>query len=180
MQVAFYGGDITTIIQEDIPYARPTMFVSVPRLFNRIYDILKMKFDSEKGPRGELIRKAIATKLKNLHTVGTVTHALYDRLIFDNVKMMLGGRVRLMGTGSAPIAQEVMDLTKIAFCCPVSQGYGMTETSFSACGTDNWDINNANHVGCTNPALKLRLKDVPEMGYYSTNDPPTGEICLKG
>ena len=46
MQIAFYGGDITTIIQEDIPYARPTMFVSVPRLFNRIYDILKMKFDS--------------------------------------------------------------------------------------------------------------------------------------
>jgi len=63
-----------------------------------------MRFDSEKGPRGELIKKAIEAKMKNLHTVGTVTHALYDRLIFDKVKMMLGGRVRMMGTGSAPIA----------------------------------------------------------------------------
>jgi len=56
----------------------------------------------------------------------------------------------------------------------------MTETCATALGTDNWDVNNANHVGGTNPALKLRLKDVPEMNYYSTNDPPTGEICLKG
>ena len=78
-----------------------------------------MKFDSETGPRGELLRKAIATKLKNLRETGTVTHYMYDKMIFDNVKMILGGRVRMMGTGSAPIAQEVMDLTRIAFACPV-------------------------------------------------------------
>jgi len=78
-----------------------------------------MKFDSEKGARGELLRKAIATKLKNLHETGTVTHFMYDKMIFDNVKMMLGGRVRMMSTGSAPIAQEVMDLMRISFACPV-------------------------------------------------------------
>jgi len=66
MQFAFFSGDIAAIITEDIPYARPTFFVSVPRLFNRIYDILKMKFDADKTPRGDFVRMAIATKMKNL------------------------------------------------------------------------------------------------------------------
>ena len=78
-----------------------------------------MNFDAIKGPRGEFVKKAIAKKIENLHLSGTVTHFMYDKLIFDNVRKMLGGRVRMMGTGSAPIAQEVMDLTKIVFCCPV-------------------------------------------------------------
>jgi len=42
------------------------------------------------------------------------------------------------------------------------------------------DIDNANHVGGQYPGLKVRLKDVPEMGYFTHHDPPTGEICFKG
>ena len=42
------------------------------------------------------------------------------------------------------------------------------------------DVDCANHVGAPYPNLKLRLKDVPEMGYFSHHDPPTGEICFKG
>ena len=93
-------------------------------------------------------------------------------MVFDKVRQMLGGRIRVMGTGSAPILDEVMNLTKIVFCCPVVQGYGMSEAGAAITQTYSYDINCANHVGCTNPNLKLKLRDVPDMNYFSTNDPP--------
>ena len=37
-----------------------------------------MKFDAETGPKGDFLRKAIATKIKNLHETGSVTHYMYD------------------------------------------------------------------------------------------------------
>lgn len=43
--------------------------------------------------------------------------------------MILGGRVRLMITGSAPISGDVLDFLKICFSAPICEGYGMTETS---------------------------------------------------
>lgn len=38
----------------------------------------------------------------------------------------------------------------------------------------------ASHVGCSAANVKIRLKDIPEMGYMSSNWPPTGEICIWG
>jgi long-chain acyl-CoA synthetase len=55
-----------------------------------------------------LIDKAIATKLNNLETTGVTTHAIYDRLVFNKFREILGGRVRVMITGSAPISKEVL------------------------------------------------------------------------
>ena len=40
------------------------------------------------------------------------------------------------------------------------------------------DFGFVNHVGCTIANLKLKLKDVPDMNYFHTNNPPQGEICL--
>ena len=50
-----------------------------------------------------LIDQAINTKLHNVRTTGQCTHYLYDKLIFDKVKEKFGGRIKCMGTGSAPM-----------------------------------------------------------------------------
>ena len=49
------------------------------------------------------------------------------------MKALLGGKVRLMVTGSAPISGEVLDFLKICFCADILEGYGMTETSAASC-----------------------------------------------
>lgn len=48
---------------------------------------------------------------------------MYDRMIFNKFREAVGGNVRQMLTGSAPISKEVANFLKIAFCCPISEGY---------------------------------------------------------
>ena len=76
-----------------------------------------------------LIKKALASKMSKIKSGGGFTHCLWDKLVFGKVKQMLGGRVRMMITGSAPISGDVLDFLKVCFCCEISEGYGMTETS---------------------------------------------------
>ena len=53
---------------------------------------------------------------------------LFDKVVFSKVKAALGGRVKLIVTGGAPLARHVEDFLKVTMCCPVVQGYGLTET----------------------------------------------------
>ncbi len=52
----------------------------------------------------------------------------FDKLVFSKIKLRLGGRVKLIVTGGAPLARHVEDFLKVTMCCPVVQGYGLTET----------------------------------------------------
>ena len=92
---------------------------------------------------------------------------------------MLGGRVRLMISRSAPISSDVIDFLKICFSAYICEGYGMTETSAGSCITYP-DDPETGIVGGPLQNVKLRLRDIPEMGYLSTNDPPKGEVCFWG
>jgi len=133
-------------IVEDLAVCRPTMFPTVPRLFNKIYAKIKDQFSEKNFVLRTLIERGLAAKIQNLHDSGTTTHALYDRLVFNKVKAILGGRVRIMVTGSAPIAQDVLDFLKVCFCCPITEGYGMTESGGGSCITYP-DDTHSGHVG---------------------------------
>ena len=85
-----------------------------------------------------------------------------------------------MVTGSAPIDPSVIEYLKIVFCCPILEGYGLTESAAASCVVD-FDDNLVGHVGGPVECLKIRLKDLPEMSYLSSDKPyPRGEICMKG
>lgn len=57
---------------------------------------------------------------------------LADAWVFNKVKAGLGGRVRLVCSGAAPLAGHVEEFLKVAMCAPVCQGYGLTETCGSS------------------------------------------------
>jgi len=115
MSYGFYSGDVLKLM-DDIANLRPTIFVAVPRIYNRIYDKIKGKMDQATGFKGWLANTALNAKLDNLKKTGSFSMACWDCLVFNKVKALLGGNVRIMLTGSAPIAAEVLDLLKVCFC----------------------------------------------------------------
>lgn len=127
VKIGFFGGDVLKL-KEDCAILQPTLFPSVPRLYNRIYGTLTDKFGDATGCKKKLVDSAVSTKLANYENGKGVTHCFYDKLVFSKVKSILGGKIRVMLTGSAPIDGKVLKFLKICFCAPIVEGYGMTET----------------------------------------------------
>lgn len=117
-----------TKLLDDMQELKPTVFPSVPRLLNRIHDKITQGVTAAGGLKKLLFDQAYAAK-KDYLAQGYFTHAFWDRLVFDKLKMVLGGRVRYILSGLAPLSKEVKEFMAIAFCCPVLEGYGLTETA---------------------------------------------------
>jgi long-chain acyl-CoA synthetase len=182
-QIGFYQGDVLKI-KEDLLELRPTLFVSVPRLYTKLYDTIQGRLSEATGLKKKLANMAIKSKMNNLQKTGSVKSCLWDKIVFNKMKAALGGRVRICVTGSAPISKEVMNFLKIAFCCPIIEGYGQTETTAASCCTLPNDPETG-HVGGVLPSSFLKLVDVPDMDYLHTDKKdgetyPRGEICFKG
>ena len=84
-----------------------------------------------------------------------------------------------MITGSAPISPEVLTFFKLALSIHIYEVYGQTETTGPATLTHPMD-HISGHVGGPLPSIKLRLKDLPDLGYMSTDNPPRGEVEFYG
>ena len=67
------------------------MFPSVPRLYNKIYGVLKGAIDGAGGCKTWLATKAIDAKMFYLRQNATYTHGCYDKLVFEKIKARLGG-----------------------------------------------------------------------------------------
>ncbi|CAI0551283.1 unnamed protein product [Linum tenue] len=176
--VGFYQGDSLKLM-DDLAALRPTIFCSVPRLYNRIYDGITAAVKTSGALKEKLFNAAFNSKKQAIMS-GRTPSPMWDRLVFNKIKAKLGGRVRLMGSGASPLSPDVMDFLRVCFGCQVLEGYGMTETSCIISIMDEGD-NLSGHVGSPNPACEVKLVDVPEMNYTSEDQPfPRGEICVRG
>lgn len=138
--IGFYHGN-TLELMDDIAVLRPTIFVSVPRLFSKVYDKVLAGVKEKGGIKQALFNWAYSTKVKNLRENGELKHWIWDRYVFQPIRERLGGRVRAMLSGSAPIAPEVIEFLRVCFSCEVYEGYGQTETSAGTCLVSNYDFN---------------------------------------
>lgn len=166
---------------EDCAVLQPTIFPSVPRLYNKIYAKIKSGLDAATGCKGWLVNRAMTSKSYYLTETPTANYnsGCYDGLIFNKIKKILGGNVRLMVTASAPISKEVLELMKICFCAPVLEAYGLSET----CGPVTVTLAEDPNSGIIGGPIKhcaIKLKDLPEMEYRISDEPyPRGEICVR-
>ncbi|KAL7751852.1 medium-chain fatty acid-CoA ligase faa2 [Sorochytrium milnesiophthora] len=178
-QIAFYRGDVNQLV-EDIQVVKPTIFVSVPRLFNRIHAKLLEGTVLAPGVRGMLFRRAVNDKMQRLTSGQGVHHLFWDNLLFNKVRQVLGGRVRMMVTGSAPLSKDTLQFLRLAFACDVLEGYGSTESTAGATIQLPGDTS-AGNIGPPMPQCEVKLVDVPDMSYLATDQPyPRGEICIRG
>ncbi|WRT65995.1 uncharacterized protein IL334_002946 [Kwoniella shivajii] len=177
--IAFTTGDVTKLL-EDAQIIQPKFMAGVPRVFNRIHAAVKTQMDAG-GLKGALLKKAVDAKLHNWRTTGSVTHPLYDALVFRKIRALLGGQLVYMCSGAAPLTSDVHEMLKICFGCEVVQGYGMTETIGTCTKGIGQDVRAVGTVGYIQPCNDVKLVEVAEMGYTSNDKPnPRGEICLKG
>jgi long-chain acyl-CoA synthetase len=103
---------------------------------------------------------------------------LIDKIVFKKIKENTGGRLKYAVSGGAPISEATQKF--LSSCvCPVLQGYGMTETTAVSCLLlpDHFALNT---VGAPSPCVDIKLVDVPEMKYLTTNAKPQGEIWIRG
>jgi long-chain acyl-CoA synthetase len=126
--IVYFSGDVQKL-KDDLAIVKPTVFLSVPRLFSRFYEVLKQKFSELQGFTKTALEYALSTKLENLKKNGSYTHRVYDRIFFAKTKEALGGRCRLMVSGSAPLLPEVQNFLKVVLCAPLVEGYGQTEST---------------------------------------------------
>lgn len=179
-RIGYYSGDVLKIT-DDLAILKPTILLSVPRLLTRFYDKIKAFIASQSPLKARFINKAIKIKLAQTSSNPVFTHTFYDSLIFNKIRNLLGGRVKLITTGSAAISPEILNFLKICFCCQIIEGYGQTENGGVIC-TCYYNENEVGLVGGPVGCVSLKLVDVPEMNYFTghSDKPCCGEICYRG
>lgn len=179
--IGFWRGDVKLLI-EDIGELKPTIFCAVPRVLDRIYSGLQQKISAGGFLKRNLFNLAYSYKLSNMK--GGKTHLeaspLCDKIVFSKVKQGLGGRVRIMLSGAAPLAPHVEAYLKVVTGSHVLQGYGLTETCAGSFVSLPNEMGMLGTVGPPVPNLDTRLESVPEMNYDALSSKPQGEVCIRG
>lgn len=155
--VGFFANDVRKLTT-DAQALRPTLFAGVPRVYTRIESEVMATINQQ-----PMIKR------------GAVKIVAKLRKRLDRVKSILGGRVRIMVSGAAPLPDHTLRFLQVYFGCTVVQGYGMTENMGCACVTINGIMGPA-------PCTELKLIDAPEINYvvHSHDGKVCGEICLRG
>ena len=144
-------------VGEAVLQVRPTVFPSVPRVFEKVYAAVVARFDEATGIKRRLIDWAlpIGREVSRLQSEGkpvpqalAARHRLADRLVFSKVRERLGGRLRLPISGGAPLAKEIAEFFD-AIGIRILEGYGLTECTTAS----NFNRPDRYRFGTVGPAL---------------------------
>ncbi len=143
---------------------RPTIMVSVPRLFERSYIKIISRIQHEGGAKkrlfdwavrvGRQVREA-AWRGERPGAFARGQYAVAKARIFSKVLEKLGGRLRFTISGGAPLAREVAEFFDI-IGVQILQGYGLTETS-PVIAVNTLDANRLGSVGKVVPGVEVRI-----------------------
>jgi long-chain acyl-CoA synthetase len=164
-----YARSLDTLT-DDFKILRPTIVVSVPRIYEKIYNRVMDAHGLKKAILGWAVDVAdrVATeRLAGREPGGLLAlqYALADRLVFRKVKAAVGGRLRFFVSGGGPLAP---DLNRFFYSIGMTilEGYGLTETS-PVTHVNTVEDFRIGYVGKPVPATEVRIGE-------------DGEILIRG
>ena len=159
---------------ENLPKIRPTLMCGAPRIFEKVYNRAVTTAQESGGAKLKIFnwavgvgKKVVAERQAGREPAGVLKlqYALADRLVFTKLRDRLGGRIRAMVSGSAPLAKDIAEFFHAAGL-QVLEGYGLTESSAGS---------------FVNPEGKARLGTVGRsLGDLQCKIDADGEVLLKG
>ncbi len=165
-----HTADVKNLVT-DLGSFRPSFVVSVPRVFEKVYNTAKQKAHSEGKGKIFDASEAVAVRFSQARDAGgagvvlRAKHLLFDKLVYAKLRAALGGRCTAAVSGGAPLGERLAHFFRGAGI-PVLEGYGLTETSAAAC------VNTEKHY-------KIGTVGMPVAGT-SVRIAEDGEILLSG
>jgi long-chain acyl-CoA synthetase len=161
-------------IARDIASVRPTVLTGVPRVYEKMHARVLEKGNAAPGFKASLFRWAVGVGLARARARGqgrtpspaiALQAKLADRLVFSKIREGVGGRLRYLVSGSAPLPVSVAEFF-YGVGLPIIEGYGLTETA---------------------PILTVNPPDAPRIGTVGRaisgvelKIAPDGEILARG
>jgi long-chain acyl-CoA synthetase len=189
-----YAESIETVAA-NITEIRPTVLASVPRLLEKVQARVMDRVHASSAPRRWIFalglwagRRCSLAKLEGRAEpfLARLLRPVTDKLVFAKLRQGMGGRLRILISGSAPLAREMTEF----FCAaglPVLEGYGLTETS-AVVSVNTPQRTRLDTVGPVIPGVEVRIADDGEilvrgpnvMKGYFRNEEATREVLRDG
>ncbi len=157
----------------ELPRVRPTIFPSVPRVYEKIHAAVLSQFTELAGPRRRIANWALdvgrqvsrlRAENRRVPPLLAAKHRLADRLVYSKIKDRLGGRLKVANAGGAPLAREIAEFFH-SIDILILEGYGLSEITTAA--TVNLpSAFRFGTVGKPLPGVELRIE-------------PDGEILIR-
>ena len=157
-------------VPENMIEVKPTLMLSVPRLYEKMYQRVNEKVASDPPLRQRIFRWALGVGRRRFHhhiehtSPGLLLRlkgVVADRLVFSKIKARTGGRLRLFISGGAPLSREIAEFFGAAGLL-ILEGYGLTETS-PVIAVNNPDKMKPGSVGVPIEGVEVRIADDGEI-----------------
>jgi long-chain acyl-CoA synthetase len=167
----------TQTLPDDLKSVRPTILVSVPRIYERLYaKIMEHRASASRLQRAALDLTLVVGgrrfdarqgRAPAPSVLDRLAWPILKRLVADRIAAQLGGRLRVAVSGGAPIAEPIIRLF-LSLGLDVLQGYGMTETS-PVVSTNTPEDNDPRSVGRPLDGIEVRIGDNDELMVRGPN-----------
>jgi len=161
----------------DIREFKPTILVGVPAVWESVKKGIIAKVNQGSPVVRNLFWGALAAK-SFLMSSGLPGTAILDAVVFKKIKDATGGSLRVCMNGGGPIARDTQRFISMAIT-PMLGGYGLTETTAMGALNDplHWTDT---ALGDIPSSIEVKLVDFEDAGYFAANNPPQGEIWIRG
>jgi long-chain acyl-CoA synthetase len=191
---SIYYAESMQKLPENLKEVQPTLFLGVPRVWEKLYAGVHAELEKAKGFKKRLVEWAMTVgsrtskfKVQGEHPRGllAVQYFLANKLVFSKVKSAIGlGQVKMCISGAAPIAQEVLEFFA-SLDVVINEVYGLSETTGGLSFNRKGRVR-LGSVGTAMPGVELKIADDGEvlgrganvfMGYFK-NSEATNETLL--